>query len=150
MASHPIYQFYAELDDYEPKTWRRFQVMNNITIARLGYIVMTMFEMKASHLFCFEVPFGANHYRRMKQRLTEDELNKLIGIWDKDEVVRYEVQNEMTEDFEDESAENAAAENLPRVIYHVGDELSLSYDYGDGWEVKLVLEQIMEIGRAHV
>ena len=144
MASHPIYQFYAELDDYEPKIWRRFQVMNNITIARLGYIVMTMFEMKASHLFCFEVQFGANHYRRMKQRLTEDELNKLIGIWDKDEVVRYEVQNEMTEDFEDESAENAAAENLPRVIYHVGDELSLSYDYGDGWEVKLVLEQIME------
>lgn len=31
MASQPIYQFYAELKDYEPKIWRRFQVMNNIT-----------------------------------------------------------------------------------------------------------------------
>ena len=26
MASQPIYQFYAELKDYEPKIWRRFQV----------------------------------------------------------------------------------------------------------------------------
>jgi hypothetical protein len=48
MASQPIYQFYAELDDYSPKIWRRFQVMNNITMARLGYIVMTIFEMQAS------------------------------------------------------------------------------------------------------
>jgi hypothetical protein len=58
MASQPIYQFYAELDNYSPKIWRRFQVMNNITMARLGYIVMTIFEMQASHLFCFEVPLG--------------------------------------------------------------------------------------------
>ena len=28
MASKPIYQIYAELEDYEPKIWRRFQVMN--------------------------------------------------------------------------------------------------------------------------
>ena len=50
MASHPIYQFYAELADYKPKIWRRFQVMNNITMAKLGYIIMTMFEMQASHI----------------------------------------------------------------------------------------------------
>ena len=35
MASKPIYQFYAELEDYEPKIWRRFQVMSDITVARL-------------------------------------------------------------------------------------------------------------------
>ena len=39
MASHPIYQFYAELDDYKPKIWRRFQVSDDITAARLGYII---------------------------------------------------------------------------------------------------------------
>ena len=39
MASHPIYQFYAELDDYKPKIWRRFQVSNDGTVARLGYII---------------------------------------------------------------------------------------------------------------
>ena len=60
MASQPIYQFYSELSDYKPKIWRRFQVTNNVTMARLGYILMTMFEMQASHLFCFDVPFSDN------------------------------------------------------------------------------------------
>jgi hypothetical protein len=64
MASHPIYQFYAELCDYKPKMWRRFQVANNVTMARLGYILMTMFEMKASHLFCFDVPFEENFKKK--------------------------------------------------------------------------------------
>lgn len=36
MASQPIYQFYAELKDYEPKIWRRFQVPENITMALAG------------------------------------------------------------------------------------------------------------------
>lgn len=54
MAIQPIYQFYAELNDFEPKTWRCFQVLGNTTIARLGYIVMTLFEMQASHLFSIE------------------------------------------------------------------------------------------------
>ena len=40
MASKPIYQIYAELQDYEPKIWRRFQVMNDITVARLAYILV--------------------------------------------------------------------------------------------------------------
>ena len=55
MASKPIYQIYAELQDYEPKIWRRFQVMNDITVARLAYILMTLFEMQGSHLYKFEV-----------------------------------------------------------------------------------------------
>ena len=60
MASQPIYQFYAELKDYEPKMWRRFQVPGNITMARLGYILMTMYEMRANHLFCLTVPVCEN------------------------------------------------------------------------------------------
>ena len=51
MASQPIYQLYSELNDYKPKIWRRFQVLGNITMARLGYIVMTLYEMQANHLF---------------------------------------------------------------------------------------------------
>ena len=54
MASHPIYQIYSKLEDTELKIWRRFEVMDNITVARLGYILMTMYEMEASHLFSFE------------------------------------------------------------------------------------------------
>lgn len=50
MAAQPIYQFYAELCDYEPKIWRCFQIPKSTIIARLGCIIMTMFEMQASHL----------------------------------------------------------------------------------------------------
>ena len=32
-----VYQFYAELEGYEPEIWRRFQVNGNISAARLGY-----------------------------------------------------------------------------------------------------------------
>lgn len=46
---------YAELEEYEPKIWRRFQFMNDITVAKLAYILMTLFEMKGSHLYKFEV-----------------------------------------------------------------------------------------------
>ena len=45
VASQPIYQFYAELKDYKPLIWRRFQVAGNITLAQLGYVTMTLFEM---------------------------------------------------------------------------------------------------------
>lgn len=31
------------------------QVMNDITIARLAYILMILFEMQGSHLYLFEV-----------------------------------------------------------------------------------------------
>lgn len=76
MASKPIYQIYAELQDYEPKIWRRFQVMNDITVARLAYILMTLFEMQGSHLYLFEV----------------DELNNFI-------VNNLEYYNKHIEDF---------------------------------------------------
>ena len=35
MASHPIYQLYLELEDYEPKIWRRIQLMSNIKFSRI-------------------------------------------------------------------------------------------------------------------
>jgi len=79
MASKPIYQIYAELQDYEPKIWRRFQVMNDITMARLGYILMTLLEMQGSHLYLFEV----------------DELNNFI-------INNLEYYNKHIEDFEDD------------------------------------------------
>lgn len=65
LSSQPIYQFYAELIDYTPKIWRRFQVFGNITMARLGYIVMTLYEMQAEHLFQMVYPMQENFEREM-------------------------------------------------------------------------------------
>ncbi|MCL1914930.1 MAG: plasmid pRiA4b ORF-3 family protein, partial [Eubacteriaceae bacterium] len=68
MASSPIYQFFAELDDYKPTIWRRFQVMDNITVARLGYILQVLFEMTASHLMAIEVPAVENSMQHIKNK----------------------------------------------------------------------------------
>lgn len=80
MASHPIYQFYAELDDFKPKIWRSFQVTNNITVARLGYIIQVLFEMTASHLMALEAPHDENFLNYLRARhpeYTEDRLREI-------------------------------------------------------------------------
>lgn len=144
MASQPIYQFYAELKNYEPKIWRRFQVVRNITVARLGYIVMTMFEMQASHLFCIDVMYRKNLYKYMTGFFSIEEVKKSFPSSEIPEIRRYEVQNEMTIDFDNEKAENATEVKISQIVSSDGDEMVFSYDYGDGWEVKIVLERIFE------
>lgn len=54
MASRPIYQLHAKLRGYRPKIWRRFQVLDNITMVRLAYILMTMY------IFIINLPFLAS------------------------------------------------------------------------------------------
>ena len=74
MASRTVYQFQAELCDYTPKIWRRFQTAADISMAKLGYIVMTMFEMQASHLFHLDIPVMDN---TVKEMLEHDLTGKL-------------------------------------------------------------------------
>ena len=45
MAQHYVYLFYAELKDYKPKIWRRFEINGEKTMAELGYALMLMFEI---------------------------------------------------------------------------------------------------------
>ena len=147
MASHPFYQFYAELNDYEPKIWRRFQVMNDVTFARLGYILMILFEMQASHLFSIETYAYSRH---LLDRFKDPEDNSSEFILEikklMDEKLLYEIIDDETEDFtaENETLMDATAEKIGSVLKDEGWELTFTYDFGDSWEVKLVLEKIIQ------
>ena len=134
MASQPIYQFYAELKDYEPKMWRRFQVPGNITMARLGYILMTMYEMQANHLFCLTVPVCEN----AKSGLSRSNADPAV----QDEVARFEIDNEELFPWEGESS--LAYKVRSALQGYPGEKLTLEYDYGAGWEVEVTLETIFE------
>ena len=137
MASQPIYQFYAELKDYEPKMWRRFQVPGNITMARLGYILMTMYEMRANHLFCLTVPVCEN------AKLDSSLPN--AGSVLQDEVWRFEIDNEELFPGEGESSFDASSYKMRSALQgYPGEKLNLEYDYGTGWEVTVTLETILE------
>ena len=122
MASQPIYQFYAELLDYKPKIWRRFQVLNNITMAKLGYVLMSMFEMQASHLFCFDVPDGFNQQ--------SDHYELLSG--------------DIFEDRDGRDIHDPAKKKIKDAVSKKDSQIVFSYDFGDSWAVRLILENIIE------
>lgn len=144
LASQPIYQFYAELSDYTLKIWRRFQVFGNITMARLGYIVMTLYEMQAEHLFQIVYPMQENFEREMKAKHIEEDIPILS-----EQVWRFQVDD--SENFfpaeipEGERLSDAAAHNIRSALgASPGEQLFMEYDFGDGWEIKLTLEAIIE------
>ena len=118
MASHPIYQIYSKLEDTELKIWRRFEVMDNITVARLGYILMTMYEMEASHLFSFE---------KVDQSGVDSPS------------FRYELPSEENDDPNSIDATKAKVKSL----FGKNDTVTFLYDFGDGWEISLVCEKII-------
>ena len=129
MTSPPIYQFYAKLDDFEPKIWRRFQVNGDITVAWLAYIIQVLFEMKASHLFCVvhERPFLTRSGR----------LSKRMEL-----ISRYDILDEDS-DFDIES-EDARKVKLSALNLESPSHLVVCYDFGDDWRVSVILEEIAE------
>ena len=139
MASQPIYQFYSELLDYQPKIWRRFQVPGNITLARLGYIVMTLYEMKGNHLFQFTLPELYNH------SLFDPSFSGQDDDADDEKMTVYTLNSdEEDHDFMDDmKTEDMTAAKMKNLFHGVaGEKLLMEYDFGDGWEVELTLESI--------
>ena len=129
MATHPIYQFCAELDDYKPIIWRRFQVTDNITPARLCYIIQVLFEMTASHLMALEVPF------EMPSNAPDVILR--FGIMDDD-------FDDYSDPHRDVRVYDATEGTLRRIGLRPGSILNFNYDFGDDWWVKLTLEEVFE------
>ena len=119
-----IYEFYAELRDFEPRIWRRFKVNSDSTIAELAYILLTMFEMKASHLFKVEA-FQTN---------SEEKRTRFM----------YEFPDLTNPDFAYNnitiSTNNIVESKLREVLCKISDRLALWYDFGDDWFIDIKLE----------
>jgi hypothetical protein len=54
MAKQDIYELQVRLRDYEQEIWRTVQVTEKQSLAQLGYLLMSTFEMKANHQFEFQ------------------------------------------------------------------------------------------------
>lgn len=149
MASNPIYEFYAELVDYTPKIWRRFQVSDNVTMARLSYILMTLFEMEASHLFRIEVPVRENLIISLRSRLSDEEYERLFAkssLNEFEEKLIFEIITEDTYLYRDENEKvyDATTNKLKHVISITDSKLSFAYDFGDNWWVDITLERVFK------
>ncbi|HAU32262.1 MAG TPA: hypothetical protein DCW46_08425 [Desulfotomaculum sp.] len=148
MAIHPVYRFYSELEDYTPKIWRRFEVNGSKTMAELGYILMTMFEMQASHLFCFTYDYGAEILKDMRKRYSDEDLEKVLGKSDFADLMkswRFELPFEDIYENENEKWHDASKYRLKDIADRVPWQFTFKYDYGDGWRVSLTLESCEKI-----
>ena len=144
MATKQIYQLYAELKDYTPKIWRRFEVVSNITIARLGYILMTLFEMQARHLFCFDLPFSENYRIRMADQYSPKEIDRLTRTFFTENPGYRNLQLELKTEYIDSSPDSADAAEavLKNMLNLIGEQIYFTYDFGDNWEVITKLEKV--------
>lgn len=148
MASKPIYQIYAELEEYEPKIWRRFQVMNDITMAKLAYILMTLFEMQGSHLYLFEVNelnnFIINNFKFYNKHIKYfNENNDILKIgqygciFENDDIIpkldkRYR------------ELKDAKDIKVKHILDEENEKMEFQYDFGDNWRFNIVLDKIIE------
>lgn len=145
MAQHYVYQFYAELEDFKPKIWRRFEIAGSKTMAELGYTLMVLFEMTASHLFSITDDRQKAFIEHLKKSYGEEEIENFMKNRDINELgsnAKYEIDfGEERWTAPNEKLYDADKQTINRASYGEGWELKFNYDYGDNWNVKLVLEK---------
>lgn len=145
MATFPIYQLYVELQDYEPKMWRRFQIMNDITIAKLAYILMTLFELRNNYAYEFRTDELTSYLRRHQEYEKHPErleaMNKTFkkyryGIVSKKNMYLYK----RVEGYE--PIEDATKVQLRTLLVAEKDNAIFYYDPEADWKINIVLEKI--------
>jgi hypothetical protein len=144
MALHNIYRFHAELADYKPKIWRRFEINGEKTVAELGYALMSMFEMRASHMFRFTEQFEDTMLARLRVAYTEAEIKDMWEKYPMAELAKthvYQLSSVGMDLGDDALLFEADKIKLQEVSKTPGMSLTFEYDFGDGWIVVLALEE---------
>lgn len=154
-AIYTIYQFYAELIDYEPKKWQRFQVKSNVTMAKLGYILMTVFERQASDLFSFEIPFDENFCICVGKYLSNDNNQKVLAMIEENIIpkrIHIKFFDEPFDNFVNIKATNkkeirvknidAREIRVKHVVAQKNERMTFVHEDVDNWKLEIVLEKI--------
>jgi hypothetical protein len=107
-----VMQFVAELEEYRPRIWRRFQIDSNADLADFCYTIMEMFHM-GGHLFDFNMK-GVRYVLPLPNGLDD---------WE-------------------EPVENVKGVTISKLFTKEGDKGVLWYDFGDSWYVAVKLETL--------
>lgn len=149
-----VYKIYAELEDFEPKIWRRFLINPQCTMDTFAFALMAMFNMDGSHIFQFDVSVKEKRAEELKkQGMTEKEIKFRLALTS-DIIVQYYIDEEMDK-ADDEFMLNelhqvppkrfeAYSTRLLKFMKEDGDLMTFSYDFGDGWKIKIKLEKTDE------
>ena len=146
MTSKHIMQFKAALED--APIWRRFQVVEDVRFSDLAYILMTLFEMDGSHLFAFHIDVAANMRKRPGDEFT---VARIAKQYEDEGLGHVEVQMPIEENWismaekdMEMPVKDATKEFVKNQVANLGEEFCFEYDFGECWEVKLTLEDILE------
>ena len=104
-----------ELDETEPPVWRRLEVAGDLNLTELHDVLQTAMGWTDSHLH----NFLASRDRRVPPILTDVD------------------EEEGEEDLHERDV------RLDQVLQEVGDEFYYAYDFGDGWEHAIRLEEVL-------
>ena len=143
MAQHIVCRFYAELKDFSPKIWRRFEVIGDKSMAELGYILMTLFEMQGNHLFKFNYDCSTEILEVLRKFNTTEEADKIASQEDMLDLMkpwRIELPFEEDENETDERWFDASECKIKSIAESETMKLEFEYDYGDGWCINIKLE----------
>jgi hypothetical protein len=150
MASHPIYQFRAELKDHRPKIWRRFQVMNNITMEKLARVIMTLYKMNGYHLFSFDMKRDKSMSgRKMPAGLVLSPEFPFEPAFP--QKWRFEMMYEGDDIFvvRNEYLFDMVRSKVKDVVSVPKETMLFTYDFGDDWEIDVKLEKIIDDKETH-
>lgn len=145
MATFPIYQIYVELMDYSPKMWRSFQVMSDVTMAKLAYIIMGLYEVRNYYSYEFRIDEFENYKKKHPEYVANPEL--LNGLNKTFKKLRYGItkrKNTYTYRQTDGYGEllDATKEKLLNIIKAPNEEFIFKYDPEINWTFKLKIEKV--------
>ena len=145
MATGKIMELQLELAGFEKTVWRRIQIPSNTLMSKLAYIIMSTFEMKASHLFRFDIPEKENEAMRMSRSsyCTQEQVDDFLKNPRHEKYIKHsicEIVSEYTWDYLDpeKTIVYGAIENKIHAFLNTEDQhLLFEYDFGDGWEITI-------------
>lgn len=154
-----IYQFVAELKNFKPRMWRRFVASSDMKLSHFAYAVMHMFGCQYEHLFSLAVEKDKNEIKSVRENNiidVKDLFKRFKSQKNAHEALNLMLNSDYLSMFSKETYYELPNEDLSRefkdirnfkvadVFKKVKDKARLDYDFGDGWEFKIVLEKILD------
>ncbi len=116
------FNLYVELRDIQPKIWRRVVVSGDFLLTDFHYVIQSLFGWQDSHLWQFT--FGKKIYT-----LLDDNGDSYLP-------------KGMTQHDADDATLQASLGSGRKFLYN--------YDFGDNWQVDLVVEGRVEVPKVYV
>jgi hypothetical protein len=133
-SSEPkVYQLKISIAGLKPVIWRRVQVLGNITLGDLHYVIQAAMGWYDSHLHCFEVPGPGHTVLKTRRARTE--------------AIRYESLTDpaggLMDWLDEEEINDETKAILEEVVPAEKMHFMYTYDMGDNWDHDIVVEKIL-------